>query len=269
MKNMITVLFWIFVIYISFAGAMFMAQRDFMYFPSHMKPAVDDVGVIGLEEITVNTADGLTLYGWYKSPDVKGKPVIAWMHGNGSNVGWSTARAIPYIKAGYGLLSIEYRGYSGNPGEPTEEGLYSDARAFITWLKEQGYEDKDIILYGESLGSGPAVKMAMEYPDLHALVLEAPFTSTVEVAARAYPIIPVSLLLKDRYDNLSRINSIKTKLIVAHGDADRVVPYILGEKLFNAAPEPKTLITIGGAGHNDLDEYDITGKILAALEGSE
>ncbi len=267
MKTVAKIFFWLVVFYISFAGGLFLAQRDLMYFPSYTKPSVNDAGIIGLEEINVTTGDGFSLYGWYKKPDIKGYPVVVWFHGNGSSLARSATRFIPYLKEGYGALFTEYRGYSGNPGKPDEEGLYSDSRAFITWLKEQGVSEEDMVFYGESIGSGPAVKMAMEYPDVRALVLEAPFTSTVEIGQKAYPFLPVSWMMRDRYENFSRIENIKTKTIIAHGTKDRVVPYALGERLFNAAPEPKTFISIEGGDHINLDDFDIGAKVRMALEG--
>lgn len=265
MKILINVFGYALLIYIAFVGGMFMAQRDLMYFPSYQKPEIKGTGIIGIKEITVDTQDGLRLFGWYKEPVSVDKPVILWFHGNGSNVGWTSTRAMPFMKQGYGVLLAEYRGYSSNPGHPTEQGLYQDGRAFIKFLETQGVKDDAIVLYGESIGSGVAVQMAVEHPNIRALVLEAPFTSALDVARRRYPFMPVSLLLKDRYDNLSKMKDIKMPLIVAHGDKDSVVPYAFGKKLYDAAAEPKTMITIQGGGHNDLSDYDVADKIISGL----
>lgn len=253
------------LIYFSLVGGLFLAQRDMMYAPSCEKPVLKSTGIIGMEEISVKTEDGLDLYGWYKAPQ-EGRPTILWFHGNASNVGWAAVRAIPYIKQGYGVLLAEYRGYASNPGKPTEEGLYKDARAFMGWLlKDKQTTESSIILYGESLGGGPAIQLAMEHPTIQALVLEAPFSSAQDIAQKRYPFMPVSLMLKDKYDNLSKIREIKSHLIVVHGVRDRVVPYAFGEKLFNAAPEPKSMVTIEEADHNNLAEFDVAGKVLSLL----
>ena len=241
---------------------LYVFQRPMIFVATPFKPEPPP----GVREISAVTTDGLTLYGWFVPPATADNPVLIRFHGNASNAAWSYERAEPFIAAGYGVLIAAYRGYAGNPGKPDEAGLINDARAFIEWAMEQGVEQERIVLYGESLGSGPAVAMAGEYQNLRALILEAPFTSLADVAARLYPFAPVRILLKDRFDNLSRIGDISTRLIVAHGTADRVVPYSLGERLFRAAPEPKTMITIEGGGHNDLHERDISAKILKILE---
>ncbi|MFA5592179.1 MAG: alpha/beta hydrolase [Micavibrio sp.] len=267
---MITALCWTAIIYGAFVFGLFFAQRELMYFPGYTKPSVDDIGIIGLEEIHVETEDGLKLFGWYKPSGDAKKKVIVWFHGNNSNVGWTATRAIPYMNAGYGVLLAEYRGYASNPGSPSEEGLYEDARAFLKWLREdKGIGAGQIILYGESIGSGPAVKMAAEITDIAALVLEAPFTSAAAVARIKYPFVPVERLMRDRYDNLSLIGGVEAPLVIAHGTRDTVVPYRLGKKLFDGAPGPKSLITVEGAGHNDLDGFGIADKIMAALDGLE
>lgn len=252
-------------IYVVLIGLMFFMQRNMMYITSSAKPSVKDVGVIGLEEISVQTEDGLSLFGWYKAPYPLSNPTIVWFHGNASNVGITTWRAFPYLKQGYGLLAVEYRGYAGNAGAPTEQGLYQDGRAFIEWLKAKGAGDKDIILYGESIGSGIAVQMAVEYPAIHTLILESPFTSTVDAAAFHYPYVPVKWLIHDRYENIGKIKDIKSPLIVTYGDRDRVIPHRLGEAPFNAAPEPKSLIVIEGGDHNNLDDFGVADKIIALL----
>lgn len=253
------------LIYVSLVGGLFLAQRDMMYAPGYDKPLLKSTGIIGIEEIAVKTADGLTLFGWYKAPQ-DGRPTILWFHGNASNVGWTAVSAIPYIKQGYGVLLAEYRGYATNPGKPTEEGLYKDARAFMGWLlNEKKTPESSIILFGESLGSGPATQLAMEHPTVQALVLEAPFSSAQDVAQKRYPFMPVGLMLKDKYDNLSKIREIRSRLIVVHGGKDRVVPYVFGERLFNAAPEPKSMVTIDAADHNNLAEFDVADKVISLL----
>lgn len=264
MKVFFVTLGWILFAAFVFVGFLYFNQRNMMYFPSAAKPDIKQTGIIGLEEITVKTDDGLSLYGWYLKPTMKGKPMLVWFHGNGSNVGWAAYSMAPFLKAGYGILLPEYRGYVGNPGSPSEDGLYKDGRAFLNWLKARGTDESSIILYGESIGGGPAVQMATEY-NIHALVLQSPFTSAVDAAKIHYPFLPVNLLLKDRYDNLSKISKIKCPLIVVHGTADNVIPYALGEALFKAAPEPKSMITIEDGGHNDLQKFNVTDKVASLL----
>lgn len=265
MRKMLSIAGSVVFIYVLLIGMMYVMQRNLMYVTGSNKPSLEQTGLVGLDEVVVQTEDDFILYGWYKKPASPQKPTIVWFHGNASHVGITAARAEPYLKEGYGLLAVEYRGYAGNPGSPTEQGIYKDARAFINWLKENGTQENNIVLYGESIGSGPAVQMATEYPALRALVLESPFTSAVDAASFHYPFAPVKWLLKDRYENLSKIKDIKAPLIMAYGNKDRIVPYTLSEKLFEAAPEPKSRILIDGGDHNDLDDFNVSDKIISLL----
>ena len=192
-------------------------------------------------------------------------PTIIRFHGNASNVLWNMEAMEPYIAQGYGALSAEYRGYSGNPGKPTENGLYKDAHAYMQFLQGKGILTNNIIVYGESVGTGPAVQTAVDYPGIHTLILQSPFTSLMDAAGKHYPFLPVKWLLLDRYDSLFKIKNIKAPLVIVHGTDDGVVPYKLGKKLFEAANEPKSLITIEGGRHNDLEDFKISEKILSAL----
>lgn len=253
------------LIYFALLTGLFLAQRDFLYVPSYNKPLLTSAGIIGMEEIKVQTKDNLTLFGWYKAPAVPEKPTILWFHGNASDVGWSAVRAMPFIKQGYGVLLAEYRGYSSNPGKPTEEGLYADGRAFWEWLKDHDTKPENIILYGESLGSAVALQLAYENPVLFTLVLEAPFTSVLDIARTRYPMVPVSMLLKDRYDNAAKIRAVRAPIIIVHGDADKVVPLAYGQSLYENAPEPKSMIVIQGGGHNDLYQHRAAERVLSLL----
>lgn len=253
------------LLYIALLGAMYMAQSNLIYVANSTRHSPDSLPIEGIEDIAVQTEDGHTLNGWYKAPKSQTMPTIIRFHGNASNVRWSMESMAPYIEQGYGALSAEYRGYSGNPGKPSEDGLYKDGRAYMQWLQSGGTLTNQIIIYGESVGSGPAVQMALEYPDVQRLILQSPFTSLVDAAAFHYPFFPVKWLLKDRYESLQKIKDIKTPVIIVHGTKDGIVPYKLGKKLFDAANEPKTLIAVEGAGHNDLGNYNMSEKILSAL----
>lgn len=265
MRKMLILIGSVVFVYALLVGIVFVMQRTMMYIPSPEKPSLERAGIGGLQEINVRTEDGLNLFGWYKAPAAPDKPVIVWFHGNASNAYITAMRARPYVDNGYGLLAAEYRGYAGNPGAPTEQGLYKDARAFIEWLKQNGAAENNIVVYGESIGTGPAVQMATDYAALRALVLESPFTSAVDAGAFHYPFLPVKWLMKDRYNNIAKIRTINTPLIVAYGDADEIIPHRFGEKLYNEAPEPKSLIVIPGGGHNNLDQFYLSEKVMGLL----
>ena len=136
------------------------------------------------------------------------------------------------------FLIISWRGFSGNLGKPTEKNLYKDADGAILWLKNLGLKEKDIILYGESLGSGVATEVAQN-SNFAGLVLETPFTSMIEAAKNFYPYIPVSLLLKDKYENHKKIKNINIPVLVMHGENDQIVPFWMGEKIYEIANQPK------------------------------
>lgn len=253
------------IVYLALMAGLYISQETLIYHAAKNPFPVSESLVPGTREIQVTTEDGLKLTGWYSPAKKPSNITIVRFHGNGSNVKWNMNALLPYAQQGYGVLSAEYRGFSGNPGKPSEEGLYKDAHAYISWLKENGIPESNIIVYGESIGSGPAVQMAVDYPKIHALILQCPLSSLVDAASTHYWYAPVNQLLRDRYDNLSKIGQIKAPLILAHGTKDSVIPYALGKKLFDAAPNPKTLITIEGGNHNDLADFGMDQKILNAL----
>ena len=189
-------------------------------------------------------------------------PTIAYFHGNAGNIADRGFKVRPFLDAGLGVLLVGYRGYGGNPGAPSEAGLFADGRAALDFLAGQGVPANRIVVFGESLGSGVAVLLASERR-LGAVVLEAPFTSAADAGQRAYPFLPVRRLIRDRFDSLSRIGAIGAPLLIVHGECDRVVPADQGRRLLAAAAEPKEGVFLPEAGHNDAFEH---GSVRLALE---
>ena len=179
---------------------------------------------------------------------------MLYLHGNGGNIAFRAARLQRFAQLGWGALMPEYRGYGGNPGVPSEAGLAMDARAALDALGRMGVAPERMLLWGESLGSGVAVRLAAERP-VAALLLESPFTSVAALACRRFPFVPVGVLLEDPLDALSRIASVRTPLLVMQGDRDDVVPPEMGRALHAAAAEPKELWHAPDAGHNDLAPF--------------
>jgi hypothetical protein len=159
------------------------------------------------------------------------------------------------------FLIISWRGFSGNSGKPSEQGLYKDGKSTIDWLKKLGLDEKDIILYGESLGTGIATEIA-QFNDFAGLVLETPFTSMIEAAKNFYPYIPVSLLLKDKYKNYKKIQNINIPVLVMHGESDQIVPFWMGKKIYEMANQPK--YSYFTKFDNHMMEYD--EKLVFALK---
>jgi fermentation-respiration switch protein FrsA (DUF1100 family) len=240
------------MVYLAIVGLMYVYQRDMMYFPDQIRrvPPSHYAMLAGVQEVELKTADGLNVVAWYW-PAPEGRPTVVLFHGNGGSLRSQRYRLKYFKEAGMGVLMTAYRGYAGSDGAPTEEGLYLDGRAALDWLNGQGVADKQIALYGQSLGSGVATKLASER-DVAVVVLEAPYTSTVDVAAWRFPIVPVGWLMLDRYDSLSRIAAVKAPLLVMHGDADYVIPQSLGRRLFESANQPKEGFWPSGIGHTDI-----------------
>lgn len=233
---------------------MFMAQRSLIYPAAAISPRLADYGLPGLQAVQTEPEPGLTLSHWYHPPARPDEALIIIFHGNGSDLGNAVLKMRPFISAGFGVLATGYRGYSGNPGKPSETGLTADALSVVDWAMAQGYGPERLVYYGESLGTAVAVKVASERPP-SALVLEAPPSSIADVAAAHYWYLPVRWLIRDPWDSLSRVASLRTSLMILHGEKDRIVPVRFGRRLFEAAAEPKRAIWHPEALHTDILHY--------------
>ena len=249
------------LLYVAVMVVVFLGQRQLQYHPAKgMDGGPGHYGVPDMHVVTVRTDDGLSLSGWYVPP-APGRPVVVLFHGNAGHIGDRAFKARLLIDAGFGVLLAEYRGYGVNPGAPDEVGFYKDARAFLDFLKREKISDGDIVLYGESIGTGVAVQMAAEREGFRALILEAPFSSAVDVGRGVYWWLPVGLLMQDKFMSIDKIGAVHTPLLVVHGDADRVVPFHLGRRLFDAALNPKTFVAVKGGGHSDLYDFG-AGRVI-------
>ena len=238
--------------YLVAVASLWAFQRALIYSPDRVDyvPPSHYEMLAGVQEIGLATSDGVHLKAWY-APAPEDRPTVVMFLGKGGSLRSQRYRVQLFRDAQMGVLLLAYRGYSGNEGEPSEEGLYADARAALDWLEASGVPDRSIALYGASLGSGVATEMAVER-EYGALVLEAPYTSIVDVAAARFPLVPVDLLMIDRFDSLSRIDAVEEPLLVMHGAADRVVAQRFGRELFDAADAPKTGFWPEDVGHKDI-----------------
>jgi hypothetical protein len=234
-------------LYALLVAVMAIAQRRLIYLPDAVRVAPTSVGLSGVVEETLSTPDGERLVMWY-APPRPGRKTFLYFHGNAAGLADRAERIRIMAEEGFGVLMLAYRGYSGSSGSPSEAANVADGKRAYAWLIDKGVKPEDIILFGESLGSGVAVQVAAEHK-IRGLVLDSPFTSLTDVAAGRFPYLPVRLAMLDRYDSLSRIGGLSTPLLVFHGDRDEVVPYELGLRLFNAAREPKRMVTFNGFGH--------------------
>ena len=237
-------------VYAAVGLAAYLGQRKLMYFPDTERTSPAEVGLTGVAERVIDTPDGQRVIAWYGKAQ-PGKPTLLYFHGNGGSLAIRAARIARFMEQGWGVYMMTYRGYGGSTGSPSEAANVADARLAYQALVREGVPPASIIAYGESLGSGIAVRLAAELP-VAGVILDAPYTSIVDVAARAYPFLPVRLLLIDRYDTTRHIAAIKAPLLILHGARDGVVPVEMGRELARLAPEPKRLVVFPNGHHSDL-----------------
>jgi len=227
----------ILVVYSSVLIVLFIFQRNLMYHPDENNYFGDKLEV-NIEKVKIKTPDKINLLSWFHKKDLKKFKTIIYFHGNAGTLENRIHKLNHFKDMNVNFLIISWRGFSGNDGMPSEEGLYVDGNSAINWLKNLGLSEEDIIIYGESLGTGVATEIAQNR-NFAGLVLETPFTSMVEAAKNFYPYIPVGLLLKDKYKNNLKIKNINIPVLVMHGESDQIVPFWMGKKIYEMANQPK------------------------------
>jgi fermentation-respiration switch protein FrsA (DUF1100 family) len=254
------------VLYAALLLSLFLAQRRIVFNPSAEKADLKAAGLAEqMAEVKIDTSDGLTLVSWWAPAMRPDGRVIVYFHGNAGHRGGRADRIRDYLEAGYGVLLVGYRGYGGNPGEPSEAGLYNDARANLAFLAAHRVRPAQIVLFGESLGSAVAIQMAIETSAL-ALILEAPLASVLRSARVRYPLLAFDFLVKDKFDSFSKIGQVRMPLMIVHGERDRVTRVQFGRMLLEAANEPKYGYFLPEAGHSDLVEHGLTLRAMEFLE---
>lgn len=244
-------------------------EKRFVFFP---EPEVlytpGDVG-LEYEDVRFPASVGLTLNGWF-IPGNSGTPAGVtwlWFHGNGGNIGHRVGEILlTHHRTGANIFIFDYRGYGNSEGKPSEKGTYLDSRAAVAYLKSRPDVDPERVVYsGHSLGAAVAIELALDEPPL-GMVLVSPFSSVRDMAKLALPFPPAGWLVRNHYDNLSRIQQLQMPLLLLHGDQDDTVPIAQGQKLFDAANQPKQFEVLAGAGHNDT--YEAAGEeYWGAIEG--
>ena len=256
---------WTFIVaatgYLTLTALVYFAQRSLLYFPERVRTAPADAGFPEAQEVWLNPADGERVIAWHVPPRGD-NPVVIYFHGNGGSIRLRVGRFRKIAAAGVGLVGVSYRGYGGSTGTPTEEGLIEDARAAYAFAAER--DPGRIALWGESLGTGVAVALAAEKPVTH-LILDAPYTSTVDIAAALYWFMPVRLLMKDQFRSDLRIGQVKAPVLILHGDGDDIIPIRYGERLLAMAPGEKHMVRYAGGYHMDLDRFGATDEALKFL----
>ena len=232
--------------YLLIVALLFVFQQSFIYpAPQQRAPLTP-----GYEEVVLETEDGLELRAIYREAD-PGLPTVLYFHGNGGSIAGASVSNAAVVEAGIGALLVEYRGYGGNPGEPSEEGLYRDGEAAADWLLAQGVREREIVVVGNSIGAGVATHIASrleageEVPA--GLVLIAPFTSLPDIAAEKLWWVPARILVRGHYDNRLRVRQLAIPMLIQHGDADRIIPDTHGKAL--AAAGGAAFQPFAGSGH--------------------
>jgi len=253
--------------YALLVGGLAVFQRDMIYHPSSELTDPVQAGVPEMAAIPVRTQDGLGVTGWYAPPKDDDAVTIVLFHGNAGTLAHRAHKARILMDAGYGVFLAGYRGYGGNPGRPSEEGLYADARAALGWLAaSREIPLGRLAVYGESLGTGIAVQIATEHPELAAVILEAPFTRLPELAPPFLLPGVADMLMADRYDSLSKVAGVRPPLLIVHGEHDGVVPVVMGRQMLAAATCDKHGAFLPQGGHNDLWDLGGAEEVLAFLD---
>lgn len=223
----------------------------FIYFPQRTLEATPAEFGLAYEEVGFAAADHTRLHGWY-IPGQPERPLLLFFHGNAGNISHRLYNLRQLHGLGLNLFIFDYRGYGQSTGKASEAGTYSDARGALAWLTGRGWTPGRMVYFGRSLGAAVAVQLALEEPPA-GLILETPFTSIAAMGRHHYPLLSLLLgsLIEARYDNLAKIEQVRSPLLILQGDRDRIVPPAMARELFERANQPKTWYLIPGAGHND------------------
>ena len=237
-RNNLLLLFQI-IIFVYFIILIFLYfyQRNLMYHPNENNYSDDKISV-HIDKVKVITDDNIELLGWYHQKDLQKYKTVLFFHGNAGSLENRIHKLNHFREMDVNFLIIAWRGFSGNKGKPSEKGLYIDGQGALNWLYSKGIKEENIIVYGESLGTGIATHLSQN-KNFAGVILETPFTSMIDAAKTFYPYIPVSLLLKDKFDNKIKIKNVRAPVLIMHGEADQIVPFSMGKKIYEIANEPK------------------------------
>jgi len=250
-------------IYMGASAYMYSAQESLIFKPDREVNPIADI-FPGAVETWVDTPDGERLQLWYRQADV-GEPTLVYLHGNAGNLGTRKRLITDLGNDGRGLVIFSWRGYGQSSGSPSEQGMYTDARAVFDWLENQGIPSSDLHVYAESLGTGVATQLGTERK-FGGIILAAPYTSIAAMAKADYPWLPIDLLLNHRFDSVSKIQSINQPIVVMHSTDDEVIPFAFGKELANSAVAPKLFMEFDDRQHTAFKETDIEAAIRWLME---
>ena len=235
--NLLSIAGLIIFIYFLITLALYYFQRNLLYHPVVNNYSGEKL-TMPVSKVKILTDDNIELQAWYHQKNVDNYKTILFLHGNAGSLENRIYKLNHFNNLDINFLILAWRGFSGNKGKPTESGLYIDAENAVQWLIAKGIKEENIIIYGESLGTGVATEIAQN-KNFAGIILESPFTSMVEAGKSKYPLFPVRLLLKDKYESNKKIQNIKSPILIMHGEEDEIVPFWMGKKLYELANTPK------------------------------
>ena len=244
-------------------------ENSFIYYPPRFPEGFPPPDLYGrqVEEVWLTTLDKVKLNAWYL-PNPTSEKVLLWFHGNAENIGYGLEHVVFYSRLGVNVLAVDYRGYGKSEGSPDEAGVYRDADAAYDYLIQVRHiQPKNIIVYGHSLGGAVAIDLASRR-ECGGLIVQSSFTSVKEMARRTFRIPLLEYIPKSQFNSLAKIQRVRAPVLIVHGTRDETVPFCMGQRLFDAAPEPKSFFAVEGAGHNDVIEIggdDLLGDLRSFI----
>ena len=239
-------------------------HRYFIYLPDCTRVDPKDAGLQGVEEIAFKATDGTKLIAWYR-PARGSKPTLLYFTGNSGNAASRAGKIRTIAADGYGVFMLNYRRYGGSEGRPSESRIAADAVSAYDCLRGLGIAPHDVIAYGELLGTAVATRLSLQR-HIEALVLEAPFTSIVDVGRLMWKGFPLALIMADQYRTIDRIAAVTVPLFIVHGGRDAIIPLDQARRVFHAANQPKSLTVVPQAGHNDLFDRGAWERVRGFLD---
>lgn len=229
-------------------------QSKLIFFPEKLPSEHKFILAQNEEEVFIDTSDGERINGiWSRVESSNG--LILYFHGNaGSLESWKGV-ARDFNRLGFDVLVVDYRGYGKSSGSITEEGLYNDAKATLAFALARGVPESSIIIYGRSIGTGPAAELALHAPEARALILETPFTSLLSLAKSIYPFLVPDLTLRFRFETNQKLPKVKMPILLVHGTMDEIIPVWHSQELHKMLGKKSTLVIIDGANHNNVSAY--------------
>lgn len=240
--------------FVCISAYLYFNQKNMVFYPTHrLDQTPSDIG-LAHEDLRLSVSPDESIHAWYFPPVETGARTVLFCHGNGGNMSHRLETAEYLQGMGCGVLMFDYRGYGQSDGVPSEENCYADVRACYDWLREQKDISSDgIVIFGRSLGGAVAVDLASRVA-CGGLIVESSFTSAVDMGRLMFPMFPIELLVRYRFDSAAKIGQVRCPILITHSTQDEVAPFKLGQRLFELAPEPKQMVAFSG-GHNERDYY--------------